>query len=259
MRYQLLFAFIFFYFIGSTQEKIETDRPDQTETAVLIDKNMLQAEVGFNKENANDENYILVHPTALFKYGLSKRVELRLETNYVTEHIQLIPNPKETTYFEPLILGGKIALFEEKGWRPKTTFIGGVSLPFTGSRTARTTNAAPGFRFTMQHSLSETIGLGYNLGGEWDGETSVPEWIYTFAPGFNIGERWYAYVEAFGSIKKGESPDHNVDGGFAYFISNNFKIDLSGGVGLSENSLKNYVALGFSFRINMQKKQTSQE
>src|SRR5215213_3514580 len=121
MRYRLLLvSLLLFYFIGSTQEKIETDRPDQTETAVLIDKNILQVEVGFNKENASDENYTLVHPTALFKYGLGKRVELRLETNYATEYMHLIPNPKETTYFEPLILGGKIALFEEKGWRPKT-------------------------------------------------------------------------------------------------------------------------------------------
>lgn len=254
MRYRFTLICLLFYFISNTQEKIETDRPDQTETAVLISKNIFQVELGFNKENTKGDDYTLVHPTSLFKYGLSKRIELRLEITCHSEYIRPTSQSKTTTVLEPFVLGGKIALLEEKEWKPKTTFIGGISLPFLGSKQARTTNAAPAFRFTMQNTLSKTIGLGYNIGAEWDGETSTPIWIYTFAPGFSIGEKWYAYVEAFGFIRKNDSPDNNLDGGFAYFISNNVKADISGGIGLSENSIKNYIALGLSFRINFKKK-----
>lgn len=259
MRYLFLIGFLFSACSLVAQEKIETDRPDQTETAILIDKHTLQVEMGFNKENEKNEHFTLVHPTTLLKYGLAKRIELRLEVNYKTTHQQLIPEPKETTLFEPLVPGVKIALFEEKGLRPKTSFIGGMSLPFSGSRIARTTNMAPGFRFTIQHTLSKAAALGYNIGAEWDGENSPPEWIYTFAPGISVGEKWYVYVEAFGAIQKGNSPDHNIDGGLAYFISNDVKVDLSGGIGLSENSLKNYVALGLSFRFHLKKEQAPTE
>ena len=236
------------------QEKIETDRPDQTETPVLISTNILQAEFGFNKENRNADDYNLVYPTSLFKYGLSKRVELRLEATYHHEYIRLIPQPKTKTALEPMVLGGKIALFEANKWRPKTTFIGGIGLPFLGSRNARTTHAAPSFRFTMQNNLSKTIGIGYNIGAEWDGESSIPIWIYTLTSGFSIGKNWYSYIETYGFIRKKDLPDNNIDGGFAYFISDNMKVDLSGGVGISNNSLKNYIALGFACRIDIKKK-----
>ena len=63
-----------------------------------------------------------------------------------------------------------------------------------------------------------------------------------------MGKKWYAYVEAFGFITKNQMPDHNIDGGLAYFISDNVKADISAGFGLSPNSFKNYMAIGFSFR-----------
>jgi len=64
------------------QERIETDRPDQTETPFNVPKKYFQAEFGFNKENLTDYNYNLIHPTALLKYGLSNRIELRVEPTY---------------------------------------------------------------------------------------------------------------------------------------------------------------------------------
>jgi len=53
----------------------------------------------------------------------------------------------------------------------------------------------------------------------------------------------------FGTVAPEELPNHGFDGGIAYFVSNNVKLDLSGGFELSPDSFKNYVALGFPFRI----------
>jgi hypothetical protein len=58
------------------------------------------------------------------------------------------------------------------------------------------------------------------------------------------------YAEAFGFILKNELPQHNLDGGIAYYLTNDLKVDVSGGFGISEASPKNYFALGISFRIN---------
>src|SRR6266513_2829550 len=102
-----LFSFLTISPILSAQEKIVTDRPDQTESTVLAPPHYFQAEFGFGKENFN-----LVHPTALFKYGLSKRFELRLETNYVSAYEHLIPQSRTITGFEPIRIGFRTALWE---------------------------------------------------------------------------------------------------------------------------------------------------
>ncbi len=104
-----LFSFLTISLILPAQEKIATDRPDQTESSVLVPPHYFQAEFGFGKENLDKENYNLVHPTALFKYGLSKRFELRLETNYVSAYEHLIPQSKTITGFEPIRIGFRTA------------------------------------------------------------------------------------------------------------------------------------------------------
>lgn len=239
---------------GNAQEKIETDRPDQTETPFLVPQGWFQMEVGFGKENHEGKNYALVHPTALLKYGVLKKFELRVEVNELSEHIEQVPNSKTTTGLSPVEIGAKVSLLEAKGIRPKTSLIAHLGLPFLSSRPFHTLHLAPSFRFTMQNDLTDAIALGYNIGAEWDGTSTVPSWLYTFAPGFSLGERWYAYVEAFGYITKGEMPQHNIDSGVAYFLSNNTKLDLSAGIGLSPDSFKNYIAIGFSFRLPVTKK-----
>lgn len=235
------------------QEKIETDRPDQTETPFTVPKGYFQAELGFNKVNYKGDHYELVHPTALLKYGLSKRLELRLEHTYKTEIEHLIPNDNIVSTLEPLEVGFKLALLEEKGIMPKLSLIAHAGLPFLASKHARPDQLPFIVRLAMQNSLTKSVALGYNIGIERS-ETDQPAgWFYTFAPGFEIGERWYAYVEVFGTIRQGELPDHAIDGGIAYFVSNNVKIDLSSGLGLSPESFKNYIALGVSFRLPLAK------
>jgi hypothetical protein len=76
--------------------------------------------------------------------------------------------------------------------------------------------------------------------------------LYTFSPNFTIGERWYSYVEIFGFRE--DNWQHSIDGGVAYYISNDVKLDLSAGVGLKDNPLRNYVAVGFSFRVPISSK-----
>jgi hypothetical protein len=230
------------------QERIDTDRPDQTESAVLVPKKYFQGEFGFGRANLEESKHTLIHPTFLLKYGLSTRFELRLESELASEFIQL-PAEKKTTNLVPVEIGTKIALFEEKSLRPKTSLIVHLGLPFAATDYDENQNLFPSFRFAFQHTFTKTIGLGYNLGAAWDGYDNRPAWLYTFSPNFNIGKRWYGYVEAFGFLED-KSFQHNLDGGVAYYISNDTKLDLSGGIGLGVSPLKNYIALGFSFRFN---------
>lgn len=232
--------------------QIELDRPDQTETPIIVPKRWFQAELGFNVEKNQEGLTQLVHPTILSKYGLSNRIEIRLITEYITQETsrQVTSGNNAITGLVPVQIGGKLSLSEEIKWMPKTSFIVHLVIPKAATKEFRQTNWAPNFRFVMQNTLSNSVALGYNIGAEWDGNTKDPSWVYTLAPGFNLSERIYFYVEAFGLLKKGEHPQHALDGGFAYAITKNIKIDLSGGNRISHyNELNYYFSLGFSFRI----------
>lgn len=235
-------------YLNAQVEKIDTDRPDQTESSVTVPQHYFQAELGFNRENLFEKNYDLIHPTILLKYGL-KKFELRLEATCKSSYEHFIPDPKWTTGFDPVEIGFKLAFWEEKKLLPKTSLIVHLGIPALSSKSFKPDHLIPSFRFTMQNSITENIAIGYNLGAEWDGYTSIPTWLYTFAPGFNLGEKWYAYIETFGFIRNNEPPQHNLDAGIAYYISNDVKIDISGGMGISETAPKNYFAVGFSFRV----------
>lgn len=242
-----------FAIIASAQDKIDTDRPDQTESVVNTPKKYFQVEFGFGKENFSEADYNIIHPAFLFKYGLSKRVELRLEGNFLSQYVHVIPETKTTTDLEPVEIGTRISLFEQKSARPKAALLFHLGLPFAGSGYDHQQKVFSSAKLSFQNALSDVFAIGYNIGAEWNGYTGKPTWLYTFSPNFNIGTRWYTYIEAFGTLYQG-GWQHALDAGLAFYTSNNTKVDLSGGIGLGNNVLRNYIAFGFSFRIPTSKK-----
>lgn len=250
MRNCFLFISLFFIYRAVAQEKIETDRPDQTENANLVPKGWFQQEVGFLYEKEKSVGKFYYHPTVLSKYGIGRRFELRLITEWTTIEMPVPPDGKEVqSGLLPIQAGGKIGLWEEKGARPKTSLIFHSNLPWVSSRKFRELKWLPDFRFTMINSLAESLSLGYNVGGEWDGESRTMRWLYTFAPAFPLADKLNAYVEAFGFISKGSSPEHSLDGGLSFLISPNAQVDLSAGFGISPAAPDFYTGIGFSYRI----------
>jgi hypothetical protein len=230
-------------------ERMETDRPDQTECPFIVPAKWVQIEMGFNFEKHAPGSHTFVYPTLLSKYGINKRLEFRLITSLLSNREYTGTHYESITGFEPVQLGFKLALMEEKGILPKTSLIAHLAMPRLASTKLHAEKAAPNFVFAMQHTITKSMGIGYNLGAEWDGFSNTPAWIYRVSPGFNIGEKWYAYAEAFGFIQKNETANHNIDGGLAYYLNNNIKLDISAGKGLSSISIDYYIALGASFRL----------
>ncbi len=241
--YFLLF-FLSQWCLSQQTQPIEADRPDQTETPSIVPKRMFQVEAGFSYQKIDSNNQSINLPSALWKYGVNENFELRLITEFTIDQNNL----EKQNGFTPILIGFKIKLCEEKGIIPKTSFISHTSLPNAASPKYKTNFAAPEFRFTMQHTLTENCNLGYNLGFEWDGHSSTPTYIYTFTTGFSLTHKFGSYIEIFGFAPSNESSSHNFDGGMTYLITDNFMVDLSSGIGLTDTAPKYYVALGFSFR-----------
>ncbi len=232
---------------GQQIPSIQLDRPDQTECPFITPKHFVQIENGFTIENADNNHRTYSYPSTLWKYGVSQNFEFRL----ITELIDEKNNGNRVAGITPITVGFKTALFEEKGFIPKTSFIGHINTAKIGSKALHESKILPSFRFTMQNTLSPKITLGYNLGAEWTNENT--EYIYTITTGFSLTDKIGCYAELYGFFPNDNSGNHRFDGGLTYLFNDNFIMDISGGVGLTKNTPKNYISLGISYRFNTRK------
>ena len=230
---------------GQSLPPIQCDRPDQTECPFIVPKNHFQMENGFSFEQTDDKTQSYFHPSSLLKYGINNQLELRLITESTTIH----SGSQSLTGLSPIKVGFKINMVQDNGIIPRTSFITHLTIPYFASDNFKSTYFAPSFRFTMQHELTEKLGLGYNLGAEWDGESAEPIFIYTLTTGYSFTSKAGGYIELYGFAPQKSQPDHRFDCGFIYLLRPNILLDISGGIGLTDNAQKYYLALGFSFRL----------
>ncbi|HLA55824.1 MAG TPA: transporter [Flavobacterium sp.] len=226
-------------------EPIETDRPDQTETPTIIPKGTFQMETGFSYEKANEDESSTLSPTVLFKYGVNGNFELRLITEYTTNKF----GDDKISGLNPVLVGFKVKLAEEKGILPKTSFLGHLLIPDLASKELRADYYATEFRFSMQHTLSDKVNLSYNLGAEWDGVSPEATFAYTMSLGIELTNKMNTFLEVYGFAPQNDKADHRFDTGLTYLISDNFMIDASGGFGMTENAPDYFASAGFSFRL----------
>src|SRR5215213_2699163 len=161
MRKKIAGIVVFYFFVASVyaQDKIKTDRPGESQTPEILTKKWFQAEIGLQFEN--DELKSISHPDLLLKYGLSKRIELRLITEVITEEtLAVIPSGNNfVSGVLPIRLGTKIALWDEKGGLPKTSLLIHTSIPKFASEKFRQRKWVPDFRLAMLNSLSDKVDL----------------------------------------------------------------------------------------------------
>ena len=243
----LLFAFFSVLVKAQNLPSIQTDRPDQTECPFIVPLNYFQFENGFVYQKINNDSNEIVVPNVLTRFGINEHFELRLITEYEVNN----DFNQKISGINPVLIGFKTRLLEEKGIVPTTSFITHLAIPQLASTNYKTQFYAPEFRFTMQHSISEKQSLTYNLGAEWNGETPEPTFVYTLTTGYSFTEKVSGYVELYGFIPQLEKPDHRFNAGVSYLFNPNHQLDVSGGFGLSKKSPDFYVSLGYSFRFKV--------
>ena len=251
MRKALSITVIILFFqntcIAQDLPSIQTDRPDQTECPFITPRNYFQLENGFSYEKNNQNSDLIIAPTILTRFGINKYFELRLITEYV------VSKENGLTYsgINPVLIGFKTRLIEEKGIIPTTSLIAHLGFPDVASPDYRVNYYYPEFRFTMQHTISDKQSLSYNLGAEWNGVDKKPTYIYTLTSGYSLTESIGAYIEFYGFVSQIGKADHRFDLGLTYLFNPNHQLDVSGGFGFSAISPKYYLALGYSFRFKV--------
>jgi hypothetical protein len=230
-----------------------TDRPGISESPFPLDRGDIQVESGSNFELDNNpdlQRQSVTYFSTLIKYGLSDRFELRMQTEYMRNQAydKLNDTYDKAVGWLPLMAGTKILLLKAKGIQPQISFIGYLKLSLaTGIYQPHYT--APVLKLSAAHSLNDDLSLGYNMGAAWNGEDSNAGGLYSFYLNQTIFQKLGAFMELYGFFGPGYEPDHRVDTGFTYQVSNKVQIDFSGGVGFSDNSPDGFLNMGMAWRI----------
>ena len=245
VKYFLVFLFTLItgFSYGQT---ISTDRPDQTESATLVGLKSLQLESGILFSSVHEPfGNTVKHfvPSILFRYGMSKKIELRLYQEYETNRFEL--QNQALSGLKNLQIGLKFLLFQKRESTTEIAIISHVIVP-TGSKTIDQNSFGIINKLAFSHRIGEQLNIGYNLGYDYHGKNSS-KGTYSFALCFRLDDSVGVYLEPYGEWEDLEKFTNSFDTGLTYLLGKNMQVDLSYGVGLNHNM--QFVSAGLSWNL----------
>lgn len=253
------FGFVSFTLLSQENQPLEpliTDRPDATESPIAMPKGFFQLETGAIFESFDDQSVkteTFTYNTTLLRYGLLNNLELRLGWDFIEGNTSINGQQLDdvTSGFNPLLLGFKTTISEEKGLLPTIGFLGHLYLPFTASTDYRPETTGVDFRFSFSNTLSDRSSLSYNLGARWRDDSPEAAYLYTLAYGYGITDKFGVYAELYGDFPEDNKANHLWDAGLTYLINNNFQLDATVGTSFTKGQ-DILLSAGFSYRIPKQ-------
>lgn len=228
-------------------QQINTDRPDQTESSLVVPKNSFQIEAGIVTQHTYGLQQDLL-PSVLWRYGIHKDFELRLVTQFESYDIKALMTKQSG--LGDLQIGTKIQLYRKEDAKTSIAFLSHVVLP-TAKDAISNQKVGTINKLSIAHELSANTSIGYNIGYDYFG-ADRGNITYSVAYGISLSDKLGMYVEPFGSLENLNTHVANFDTGFTYLVNDHFQLDISYGTGL--NYRMNYFSTGFSWVLHSKKK-----
>jgi hypothetical protein len=225
--------------------EIVTDRPDVTESSIVVPKGSLQFENG-TPLNIDHGTQDFDASETLLRCGVFSRTEVRI---IVPNYLGGISPANSTLGFGDMALGIKQQLGPLPGGFDLSV-IAAVSLSTGASRVS-----SHGFDLFIKFPWSRDLKTGWSIGGMqslfWntDGARRNGLWEPTFSLEKEITKPWDAFVEYAGDYRQHGGPREIAHFGTAYRITPKPQVDFHFGFGLSWDAPSRFFALGYSFRI----------
>jgi hypothetical protein len=226
---------------GSSE--IVTDRPDVTESSIVVPVASLQFENGFTWTSDHGTQSADL-PETLVRLGILAKTEFRLVVpNYVQES-------SSASGFGDLAIGLKQQLGPLPGGIDLSV-IAAVSLP-TGSRGLTSGGYDPFVKFPWSKDLAS----GWSMGGMqslfWntDDRRRNGVWEPTFYLEKQITEPLDAFMEYAGDYAHRGGPKQLLHFGAAYKLNALNQVDFHFGFGLSHATPNHFFAVGYSVRFD---------
>jgi hypothetical protein len=230
----------------ATDPEIVTDRPDITESAIVVPKGSLQFENGLTQTSDHGQITLDLSET-LVRFGVLDRTELRV---VVPNYIAGLTGPTSSSGFGDVAVGVKQQLGPQLGDVDLSVIIA-ISLP-TGADRITSHGFDPFIKFPWSKDLRE----GWSFGGMeslfWytqdrrrnlTGEST----LYIEK---QITKRWDAFAEYGGDFAQRGGSREVGHFGTAYKVTPKNQVDFHFGFGLSHATPGRFFAVGYSFRID---------
>lgn len=226
------------------QGRLDTDRPDQTESTTTVPAGAVQLEAGAVHSPAADLPAAWSLPQALFRLGLSDRIELRAEG----EHMRMTgADGRATATTGPMAFGAKVGLGEGRKSGVRTAALMKIGLPRPGSRPDG--HPFAGIVLLADRDLGPRWSMGANLGMEWNDLSPLANTIYSLTSAVDLSQHFGAFAEIYGAFPEGGRGDHRWDGGVTWAVGGNMLFDASLGHGFQGQGW--FFGAGFSFRVGV--------
>ena len=235
MKTKLLFTLILISTsFSSLFSQLITDRPDQTESSVVLSQGHIQIETGISLEDSQSDI------NTLFRIGIVNGVEMRINSNYLINDD--ISSLKKSS-FSDFEIGAKFRIMDKDNKITKIGFLTHLSIP-TAPEIFSYNEYGLLSRLLVSHDLKNDSQIGYNIGyNKYDNYNG--QFVYTLAYGVSLGS-FGVFFELFGDDSSNNS-NLNFDSGITYLIDNDKQLDLSIGRGLNNDMF--YISAGFSINI----------
>jgi len=233
---------------GQSMDKTEivTDRPDVTESAIVVPRGTLQAENGITW-TSNGSNNMVATCQSLLRFGLTDNTELRLATPGYQSNVG---GASGASGFADLSIGIKQQLVPP-GSGFELSVILAASLP-TRSVSQTSHRVDPFVKLPWSHELAH----GWSIGGMaslfWPTEQARRNltWEPTFVLEREIIKPIDVFVEYAGDYSHNRTSRQIVHFGTSYRSAAKSQIDFHFGFGLSSGSPSRFFAVGYSFRLD---------
>ena len=216
--------------VAQNSKPINTDRPDQSDGAYVLEKNYLQIENGITISNNTFTNNLML------RYGITKSTEVRLLSDF--------GKFDGINGFTPIGISVKQRLIKNKGVVPGITLVGYLRNENIASKAFKSNSTTYNFLLAFQNDIADKLSVGYNIGTA----TGLKNISFTTSLGYSLSAKFTGFVEYFSNFEKKETPSHNIDGGILYLINNRLQLDVAIGGSLTEND-NYYITTGVSYRF----------
>jgi hypothetical protein len=231
---------------SSFSPEIVTDRPDITESGIVVPKGSLQVENGLTLTNDHGQHTLDLSET-LLRLGVGSRTELRF---VIPNYINGFEGRAPASGFGDIALGVKQQLGPLWGGFDLSV-IAAVSLPTGADRTS-----SHGVDPFLKFPWSQDLRGGWSVGGMFSVFWNTNEdrrnliWEPTFFVERQIMRPLEVFVEYAGDYPRHGGARQIIHLGGAYKVTRKQQVDLHFGVGLSPGAPKQFFAVGYSFRFD---------
>jgi hypothetical protein len=230
----------------AAEPEIVTDRPDVTESSIVVPKNSLQSENGLTWTSDHGQQTLDL-PKTLLRYGLLTRTELRF---VVPNYFGSLTGRMAASGFDDLAVGFKQQLGPLPGGF-ELSVMPALSLPTGAKRISR-----HGFDPVVKFPWSKDLSDGWSIGGMqsvfWfthDTRRS-PTGEATFYVEKQLTKPWDIFAEYVGDYPKGGGPIQIAHFGTAFKVTHLHQVDFHFGFGLSHAAPERFIGVGYSFRFD---------